>query len=257
MIEKNALKERLQQGEALIGAFVNIFSPELIELLGLLGLDFVVLDGEHTALTPETAVELYRAAELRGLPCVTRIGVNHPQVIQKYLESGALSVLIPLVNAPEDAQRAVEAVKYPPLGRRGLATSRVSDWGLGPLTLAEHVKRSNEATLVAVQIETQQAIERFDEILAVEGIDLIFFGPSDLSASLGLPGQPAHPRVISLIEQLGARAREMGKWTGTIAHTPEAARRWRSQGFQWLCTGISDLIARGVREHLKSIRQAS
>lgn len=254
MIEKNELKERLRRGEVLIGTFVNLFSPELIELLGLLGLDFVILDGEHTALTPEMAVELYRAAELRGLPCVTRIGVNHPQVIQKYLESGALSVLIPLVSTPEDARRAVEAVKYPPLGKRGLAASRVSDWGLGPLTLAEHVRRSNEETLVAVQIETQPAIEHFDEILAVEGIDLVFFGPSDLSTSLGLPGQPTHPQVVSLIERLGARAQEAGKWTGTIARTPAAVRRWQAQGFQWLCTGISDLIARGVRGHLESLR---
>ncbi len=254
VIERNPLKERLRRGEALVGAFVNVFSPELIEVLGLLGLDFVILDGEHAALTPETAVELYRAAELRGLPCVTRVGVNHPQVIQKYLEGGALGVLIPLVSTPEEARRAVDAVKYPPLGRRGLAASRVSDWGLGPLSLAEHVARSNEETLVAVQVETREALERFDEILAVEGVDLVFFGPSDLSVALGLPGQPTHPRVIEQIERLGARAREAGRWTGTIARTPEDARRWRSRGFQWLCTSVVDLIARGVRAHLDAVR---
>jgi len=253
VIEHNVLKERLRRGEALAGAFLNIFAPELVELLGLLKLDFVILDGEHTGLTPDRAVELYRAAELRGLPCVTRIGVNHPQVLQKYLESGAISVLIPLVNSAEEAQRAVEAVKYPPLGRRGLAASRVSDWGLS-MPLNEYVEWANRETLVAVQIETPQAIENFEEILSVEGVDVLFFGPSDLSVTLGVPGQATHPEVIALIERLGERARRADKWVGTIARTPQEVAHWKERGFQWLCTGIAQLVADGVRGYLRSFR---
>jgi 4-hydroxy-2-oxoheptanedioate aldolase len=256
MIRTNALRERLRRGETLAGAFVNVFAPELIELCGLSGLDFVILDGEHAALTPETAAQLYRAAEVHKLPCVTRIGVNHPQVIQQYLESGALSVLIPLVNTPEDARRAVDAVKYPPLGKRGLAPSRVSDWGLLPGGLSEHVERSNRETLVAVQIETQEAVGNFERIMTVEGVDVVFFGPSDLSASLGLAGQPDHPRVVSLIEELSRSALQAGKVVGTIARTREEVRFWRDRGFRWLCTGITQLLTRGIEGYLEGFRES-
>ncbi len=255
MIQRNAFKDRLNRGETLAGAFVNIFSPELIELCGLLGLDFVILDGEHTSLTPETAVGLYRAVEVRDLPCVTRIGVNHPQVLQQYLESGALSVLIPLVNTREDAECAVEAVKYPPLGKRGLAASRISDWGLAPGGLAEHVRRSNEETLLAVQVETKTAVRNLGEILTVEGVDVVFFGPSDLSASLGLPGQPQHPRVVSLIEELSRKALQAGKVVGTIARTPEQVRFWKERGFRWLCTGITQLLTQGIESYLEGFAE--
>lgn len=251
---KNTLKERLQNGATLFGAFSTIHAATLIELLGVLKLDFVILDGEHSGLTPEGAEDLYRAAELRNLSCVTRIGENHPQVIQKYLESGALSLLIPLVNAKADAQRVVEAVKYPPVGRRGLAASRASDWGFLTGGLAQHVRTSNEETLIAIQIETLEGIENFAEILAVQQTDVIFFGPSDISSALGLPGQTTHPKVISVIAELGTRARASGKIVGTIARTPEDYKFWSSKGFQWLCTGVQNLIAQGVQGFLQSIR---
>lgn len=251
---KNLLKQRLKHGETLFGAFSTIHSATLVELLGVLKLGFVILDGEHSGLTPETAEDLYRAAELRELACVTRIGENQPQVIQKYLESGALSLLIPMVNTKEEAQRIVNAVKYPPLGKRGLAAARASDWGLSPGGLAKHVARSNQETLIAAQIETLEGIKNFREILSVAQIDVIFFGPSDISSSLGLPGQTTHPKVVSLIEELGAEARAAGKIVGTITRTPEDFQRWRSKGFQWLCTGVNNLIAQGTQGFLQRIR---
>jgi 4-hydroxy-2-oxoheptanedioate aldolase len=254
MARQNSMKQRLRKGETLVGAFSTLHLPALVELLGLLGMDFVIVDGEHSGLTAETAEELYRAAELRRISCVTRIGENHPQVIQKFLDSGALSVMIPLVNTPEDARRAVDAVKYPPIGKRGLAASRASDWGLLPGGLAEHVKTSNQETFIAIQVETQQAVERFPEILAIEHVDLIFFGPSDLSSTLGLPGQTTHPEVLSRIERLGQQARAAGKATGTIARTAEEYHYWRERGFQWLCTGVNNLFASGVHHYLKGIK---
>lgn len=254
MMLRNPMKERLKRGEVLTGAFSNIHAAAVVEILALLGMDFIILDGEHSALTPKRAEELYRAAELRGIPTVTRIGENHPQVIQKFLESGAASVLVPLVNTKEEAERVVHAVKYPPLGKRGLAPSRASEWGLAPGGLAEHVKTSNEETFIAVQVETRQAVENFEEILSVDHVDLIFFGPSDLSSSLGLPGETTHPQVVSLIEKLGREALSAGRAVGTIARTGEECRFWRERGFQWLCTGVSNLLASGVESYLKAIK---
>jgi len=254
MARKNLMKERLRNGETLVGAFSTIHSPALVELLGLLGMDFVIVDGEHSSLTPETAEQLYRAAELRNLACVTRIGENHPQVIQKFLESGALNVMIPLVNSKEDAQRVVHAVKYPPLGKRGLAASRASDWGLLPGGLAEQVRVSNEETFIIIQVETLDAVKNYHEVLSVEHVDLVFFGPSDLSSVLGVPGQTTHPQVISLIENLGQQALAVGKAVGTIARTGEEYRHWRERGFRWLCTGVNHLFANGVQSFLKSTK---
>lgn len=253
----NVMKARLRRGEALAGAFVNIAHPSLVEILGILGMDFVILDGEHTGLTPETAEVLIRAAELQGMTPIARVGENDPQVIQKFLESGAQGVLIPLIRSADDARRVVEAVKYPPIGRRGLAGSRASDWGLSSGGLAEHVRISNEEAFIAVQVETQEAIAHFEEIVAVEFLDLVFFGPSDLSATLGVPGQTSHPEVITLIERLGGEALGAGKAAGTIARTGQDAHRWRERGFQWLCTGVSNLFAGGVRDYLEEIQRPS
>ena len=129
-MKKNNLKTRLKNGEICIGAFSNIHHESLIELSGIAGLDFIIIDAEHSAVTPQVAEQLFRAAELRDLPTVTRIGEIHPQVIQKYLDAGCQGVLMPMVNTAEEAKIVVDSVKYPPLGKRGLAGARSSDYGL-------------------------------------------------------------------------------------------------------------------------------
>ncbi len=252
----NRMKQRIQDGESLVGAFVNVPHPELVEILGLSGIDFVIVDAEHTSLTPKLAEELIRAAELHDVTPVARVGRNDPQTIQKFLESGAQGVLIPLVNTGDDAQRVVDAVKYPPIGKRGLAPSRTSQWGLGEGGIGQHVEDANRETFIGVQIETHEAVDHFDDIANTDHVDLIFFGPSDLSTALGLPGQAQHPDVIRIIERLSQHAREAGKAVGTIAQNAEAAQRWRESGIQWLCTGTSGLFAKGVRSYLDDVRGA-
>ena len=253
MIE-NSLKHRLNAGEVLLGAFSTIHHTAVIEIMGLSGIDFVILDGEHSGLTPETAETLYIAAERRNLNCVTRIGENNPQRIQKFLDSGAQSVLIPMIDSKADAQSVVDAVKYEPIGKRGLAAARVSDWGLSPGGLPEYVKHANNETFIAVQIETSDAVKNLDAILDVDAVDLIFFGPSDLSSSLGLSGQVTHPDVIKLIEDLSARAQSAGKKTGTIARDAQAINHWRERGFQFLCTGVNNLFVNGIQGYLEAAR---
>lgn len=256
-MKPNRMKRRMDDGEALVGAFVNVPHPELVEILGLAGIDFVVLDGEHTGLTAETAAELIRAAELHDVTPVARVGHNHPQEIQKYLESGAQGVLIPLVNDGDDAQCVVDAVKYPPIGKRGLAPTRTSQWGLGEGGIAQHVADANRETFITVQIETHEAVDHFEAIVATDHVDLVFFGPSDLSTALGFPGQTQHPDVVRIIERLTDDARRAGKAVGTIAQDGEAAQRWRERGVQWLCTGTSGLFAKGVRSYLDDVRGSS
>lgn len=253
-MKPNRMKQRIQSGETLVGAFVNVPHPELVEILGLLEIDFIIVDGEHTGITAAMAEELMRAAELHNVTPVARVGHNHPQEIQKFLESGAQGVLIPLVNNGGDAQRVVDAVKYPRLGRRGLAPSRASQWGLAEGGLSQHVEDANRETFIAVQIETQAAVDHFEEIAGTDHVDMIFFGPSDLSSALGLPGQTGHPDVVRMIERLAQHTREAGKAVGTIARDGEAARHWREHGIQWMCTGVSNLFAAGAQAYLDDVR---
>lgn len=249
-MRENSFKKRLRNGEILLGAFSTIHNPAIVEIMALKGMDFVILDGEHSSLSPELAESQYRAAELRDIGCVTRISEINQQHFQKYLDSGANSVLVPLVNSKADAQVVVDAVKYPPAGKRGLAASRASDWGFAEGGISEHAASANEETFIAVQIETLQAAEQLEEIASLDEIDMLFFGPSDLSSALGIAGQTMHPEVITLIEELSERAKAAGKMTGTIARDGEQIKHWRDRGFQFLCTGVNNLLASGIDAYL-------
>ncbi len=252
-MRENVLKRKLKAGEPVVGVFNDVQSPSVVEVLGLLGLDFAIMDAEHSTLMPDVAENLYRAAELRGLSTVTRIGENAPQVIQKFIDAGSQGVLIPMVNTVEEAERVIAAVKYPPIGKRGLAGPRAADYGLGDPT-ADYVRLANEETLIALQIETTEAVENFEEIVALEHVDVLFFGPSDLSSSLGYPGQTRHPEVLELIERLTAQTVAMGKAAGTITRDVDDYAYWRERGVQWMASGTNPMLSRGVRGFLDDIR---
>ncbi len=252
-MRENVLKRKLKAGEPVVGVFNDVHSPSVVEVLGLLGMDFAIMDAEHSTLMPDVAENLYRAAELRGLSTVTRIGENSTQVIQKFIDAGSQGVLIPMVNTVEQARSVVDAVKYPPIGKRGLAGPRAADYGLGEPT-ADYVRRANEETLIALQIETTEAVDNFEDIAALEHVDVLFFGPSDLSSSLGYPGQTRHPEVLELIERLTERTHAMGKSSGTITRDVADYAYWRERGVQWMASGTNPMLARGVRGFLDDIR---
>ncbi len=224
-------------------------------MLGRSGLDFVIVDAEHSPLGPETAEAMYRAAEAVGVVALTRVGENTPQVVQKYLDAGSLGVQTPLVNTREEARRAVDAVKYPPQGRRGLASGvRAAGYGLaGPLD--EYVAAANAATTVVVQVETVEAASNIDEILAVEGVDVVFMGPTDFSSALGVPGQSRHPKVRGLIEELAGKVNAAGKVAGTLV--PELAdyEYWRERGVRYFAAGASRFLATAAGEFVAGVRE--
>ncbi len=149
-MNNNIMKEKLRSGKNVVGLFQNVINPNITEIMGLLGFDFVIVDGEHTTFNPNLAEEHFRAAELRNISSVTRIGQNDQQVIQKFLDAGSQGVLMPLINNKSDALEVVDSVKYPPIGKRGLASGRGSSYGI-PQSVKEHVDHSNKETLVAIQ----------------------------------------------------------------------------------------------------------
>ena len=209
-MNKNLMKEKLNSGQNVIGLFQNVINPNITEIMGLLGFDFVIVDGEHTTFNPNLAEEHFRAAELRDISSVTRIGQNDQQVIQKFLDAGSQGVLMPLINNKTDAKSVVDSVKYPPVGKRGLASGRGSAYGI-PQSVKEHVDSSNKETLVAIQIETTEAMENVDAISSIDEVDVLFFGPSDISSSFGIHGQINDPKVRDTISDLSKIAIGNGK----------------------------------------------
>jgi 4-hydroxy-2-oxoheptanedioate aldolase len=217
--------------------FIDVPSPNLVEMAGLVGFDFVIIDAEHSSAGVETVEHMIRAADSRNVGTVVRVAVNLKQNILRYLDTGAQGVLLPHVESAEAAVDAVNSVKYPPLGRRGSGYVRASDYGI-TATLAEYARAANQETLVAVQVETADGVRNLDSILEVEGIDVIFFGPGDLSVALGYPST-THPELIDRIMAMGRQVQAAGRIAGTTAHTPEAHQRWSAAGFQFLATVFS------------------
>ncbi|MSQ14132.1 MAG: hypothetical protein EXR47_08455 [Dehalococcoidia bacterium] len=254
MMRKNPLKAKLRNGEAIVGLFINLPSPALVEMTGLMGYDYVIIDGEHGIADLESCEHMVRAAEAVGITPLVRIAENDPQNILRYLDAGAMGVQIPMVNSKADAEAVVRSVFYPPKGRRGLAGVRASRYGIG-MSMPQYVGMANEELLAIVQIETTQAVANAKEICAVDGVDIIFIGPSDLSSSMGLAGQPTHPDVLRSIEAVGKVAQAAGKAAGTIARDAEAYEHWRAAGFQYLATGVTNLVQSAGVSLLASVHE--
>ena len=252
-MNNNIMKEKLRSGKNVVGLFQNVINPNITEIMGLLGFDFVIVDGEHTTFNPNLAEEHFRAAELRNISSVTRIGQNDQQVIQIFLDAGSQGVLMPLINNKSDALEVVDSVKYPPIGKRGLASGRGSSYGI-PQSVKEHVDHSNKETLVAIQIETTEAMENVEEISSIEEVDVLFFGPSDISSSFGIHGQINDPKVRDTISSLSKIAIGNGKSCGTIARDANDFEFYKEAGFQWFCSGVTNMMQTGMKEYLSELK---
>jgi 4-hydroxy-2-oxoheptanedioate aldolase len=252
-MRKNTMKEKMMAGKPTVGPMTSFPSPDMVETIGWLGYDFVIIDCEHGVIDYETAEHMIRAAELSNTTPIIRIGMNIQQHIQRYLEAGAAGVMIPLVNTGAQAQAVVDSVKYPPVGKRGLFGGRGSMYGIQPP--AEYVKQANEETFVCVQIETLEALEHQDEIIATPGVDCVFLGPGDLSSVLGVTGQMTHPKVVSTIEGLVRKIIAAGKIAGTMALDAEQVAHWRARGVRWIVGSTNRLFVAGVRKYLEDCRK--
>lgn len=229
------IRQRLLDGEVVIGTFQVIGSPEVAEITGLAGLDFTILDQEHGPLSTETCLALCTAAEAGGAAPIVRVQENARPQIQRALDIGAAGVQIPQIETKTDAQRAVANAHYGPVGERGLSLYVRSGGYKGG---DEYTDLQNEQTALIVQIEGERGVENLDAIMEVEGIDVLFLGPYDLSQSIGIPGRVNDERVEELMSDVSERAREADRVVGTYADTPEMARRWIEAGVQYVAVYV-------------------
>jgi len=250
----NVIKQKLSRDEVVYGLFCNIPSPMVVEILGYSGFDFVIIDAEHGISDLETVENMIRASEVSGTIPITRIGLNLQQHILRFLDAGSMGVQIPLINTKQEAQSVIMSVKYPPIGNRGLAPTRAANFGLDG-SLSDYVKSANQETLVVVQIETMEAVQNLDDILSVENVDVVFFGPTDLSASLGVPGEIDHPKVVNVIEEAGKKVRGAGKSAGVLGRNPKSCLDWKAKGFRYLCANASSLLSQSATKFIYDINK--
>jgi 4-hydroxy-2-oxoheptanedioate aldolase len=248
----NTTKQKLKAGQTVFGCFVRYPSATLVEVLGYQALDFIVFDAEHGTIQPSDCENMVRAAELRGVTPIIRVTTNQPHIILRFMDTAAQGLHIPWVNSGLEAENAVRAVKYHPQGNRGLAGTRAVDYAQ-MMPFAEATKKVNAETLVAIHIETIQAVERLPEIIAIEGIDVIFIGPTDLSHSLGVPGETQHPSVQKAIQRIVDVVADSDTALGMMVTNSQAARQWQERGARYIATTMESLLIPAVREYLSAV----
>lgn len=241
-MRKNKLLERLRAGQPSFGMWLTIGSSVIAEEAAHAGFDWVALDIQHGYWTDDQVLAAIQVISNTASVPVARLPANDPAVIGRFLDAGALGVIVPLVNTAEEAARAVAAGRYPPQGKRSAGGSRLLLYG------SDYFAAANTEIFIAVMIETQQAVNQIDSILAVPGVDCVFLGPSDLALDMGTFGQasPAHEQAIQTVLAAGKRH---GIPVGIPCGSVEAARRRAAQGFQFMdCGSDYGFLSRGLRE---------
>lgn len=245
----------LKEGRPLLGLFIGIPSPALVEMAGHAGFDFVIIDNEHGPAGIETTEHMIRAARCAGIVPLVRVSGPNTQEILRTLDVGAAGVQVPQVNTPAQARQVVAAAKYPPLGNRGVAFSTRAA-GYGFFGGAAHVQASNAQTAVITHVETVEAVRNLEELLAVPGIDAMFIGPTDLSVSMGYPGRPDHPQVQATIADCIRRIAAAGRAPGVLVTGAQQFHHFRALGARYMPMNITALIGGAMRSAVAASQEA-
>ncbi len=245
-LPRNAFKQALAKGERQVGLWSGLASPIATEILAGAGFDWIVIDGEHGPNDISTLLPQLHAMRGGTAEPVFRIPWNDMVIIKRALDVGARTLLIPFVQNAEEAQRAVAATRYPPLGIRGVSvTPRANDYG----RVQNYHKNAHLDTCVLVQVETRAALKEIEAIAAVEGVDGIFVGPSDLAADFGCLGNPKHPDVQAALKDAATRIRAAGKAAGMLTGSLDDVEPLIAMGFNFTAVGSDvGILARGAEQ---------
>jgi 2-keto-3-deoxy-L-rhamnonate aldolase RhmA len=244
---KNRLKEILEDGGLAVGSCVYSSSPALVELMGYCGLDFCRIDNEHSWRRDESAENMIRAATISGIVPLLRIDRDDPNVVRKAMEIGVGGIIVPHVLTAGEVEDVVRMAKFPPRGERGIGTLCFSGrWGTASVT--DWIRWSDEEQLIGVMIEDYRAMEHIEEIMAVEGLDYVLFGPSDFSVSIGHPGESNHPKVMEALTETIRAADRHGVWVCKGVGYPwvENARKMVEMGCHMIEIGHDASILRAI-----------
>jgi 2-keto-3-deoxy-L-rhamnonate aldolase RhmA len=238
-----------------IGTWISSASPIVAEAIGCAGFDWGVVDMEHAPLDMMNVLQLLQALGNTKTVGVVRVPWNDAVMVKRVLDAGATTVLFPFVQNADEARRAVAATRYPPAGLRGMSgMSRASKFG----TVPGYLKLADTTMGVMVQLETPQALAQLEAIAGVDGVDAVFVGPADLSASMGHVGQFTHPAVMQAMADAARRCKALGKPIGTIGATPEVVTQYRAMGYDYLAVSSDmGLLMSGALAAVKALRGLS
>lgn len=262
MNARRPLKARLAAGEPVMGTLAFLSCPDAIELLAIVGFDYVIIDLEHSATNPETALHMVRAAQVRGMAPLVRVRENSEKLILQALELGAEGIVVPFVQSAEDVRRAASAIRYAPEGVRGTCTvSRSSMYGTLRPQFLEHTRKTNQEIALVALIEDLQGVKAIDEILACEpGVDVVLVGRSDLSASVGRMGQWNDPEVLEATHRVIRAANQHPRpvQAGMVVGAPEETGKWMSAGCRFITYGTdTDLLLSAATQARQAFTSAA
>jgi 4-hydroxy-2-oxoheptanedioate aldolase len=247
----SVVREKLSEGAPVFSAKACYADPEIVEMIGQAGFDCMWLCLEHRKLDPSVVRSLIQAARIGGCDSLIRVKPENHADLSYLLESGARGIMLPQVRDLEEVQCVVEMMKFPPLGRRGFDTIH-ADADCGSARLEEYTRHENENTFLVVQIETPEVLPHIDAIAATPGVDMLFVGLGDLSASMNLLGQMDHPDLQAVVERVGEACLKHGKAGAIICADPEERKRlWKlgyrffniASDFRFLRKGFDEAIA--------------
>jgi 2-dehydro-3-deoxyglucarate aldolase len=230
---KNTLRTALREGRPAFGSWLQFGHSAIAEVMARAGFDWLAIDLEHSAIDLETTFTLIQVIDLAGCAPLVRLSANDPVQARRVMDAGAWGVIVPSVRSAAEARTAVEAIKYPSEGTRGVGLGRAHGYGAG---FHEYLRTSGDASVVIAMIEQQDGVERVEEILRVPGVDGVFIGPYDLSASYGVAGQLDHPSVRQAMQRVVEAARAQGKAAGIhVVHPPVSQVADRlAEGFRFI-----------------------
>jgi 4-hydroxy-2-oxoheptanedioate aldolase len=251
---KATIRDRLSGGESVFGPFLKIPAPASVEAIGLAGCDFCIIDLEHGPFTFESAEDLVRTAEVSGLSPIIRTFDDRPSTLVRALDTGCEGILVPDVTSREQAEAVVRAARFHPQGERGMDPyARSARYGVTPKD--RYFVEANRSVALGVLIEGVDGLENLPKILEVEGIDLYFIGPYDLSQSVGVPGQVHSTAVAERVQEIVDAVRGAGGAAGIYADNAEDARHWRELGVQFVAVSVDvRILLDGCLEVVESLR---
>jgi 4-hydroxy-2-oxoheptanedioate aldolase len=251
-INRNEFKRALGRRELQIGLWSTLCSNLGAEIIAHSGFDWILLDTEHSPNELPDLVSQLQAMGRGTASPVVRAAWNDAVLIKRILDIGAQSILLPYVQTAEEARRAVQAVRYPPRGTRGVSgSSRASQYG----RVKDYLSRADEEICLILQIETRAALDQLGAISATEGVDAVFIGPADLSAALGHLGDPQHPETQSALQDAAHRLTRLGKAAGILAVVEADARRYIEWGYTFVAVGVdTTLLANSADALAKSFK---
>ena len=250
-IQPNKTKQKLSQNIPVYGVISTSDDPQIAELFGISGFDYYMLDAEHGLIDPAQAVNVIRACERTNITPLVRIGPKDPKLVLQYLDAGMLGVMMPGLESVDEVKMLVDAVKYQPIGKRGMGISRASAYTAYSGTSApEYIKFSNENTMVIIQFEDEKLLPQFPAMCAVDGVDACIIGPRDLSLNMGFPDGPNHPEVQDVIDQAIAIMKKNNISAGITAGTRADAAKQVARGANMLLAASQSLILSASKEFL-------